>query len=163
MHINLPLESLYLLKKPNRNSLGSFKDLSIYRERQRKATLFYTMLWWEKYIGRTRHNPSSEPSADWWVLPTANWAGIIVPYQRAKHGGALKEEIINYGHPLDDRPLRTLLFRTLGLIFLLNLLNFVNKCSPRSSPYSITAQIRFINLYSNTVGIYEENRIRDKW
>jgi hypothetical protein len=43
-HINLPLESLYLLKKPHQNPSGSYKDLSIHMARQREATLFYTML-----------------------------------------------------------------------------------------------------------------------
>jgi hypothetical protein len=42
--INLLLESFYPLKKPNQNLLGSFKDLSIHRDRQRGATLLYTML-----------------------------------------------------------------------------------------------------------------------
>ena len=45
IHVNLPLESLHLLKKPHQNPLRDFKDLSIHRDRQRKAeTLFYTIL-----------------------------------------------------------------------------------------------------------------------
>jgi hypothetical protein len=43
---NLPLESLYLLKKLHKNPLGSFKDLCIHKNRQLEATLFYTMLGW---------------------------------------------------------------------------------------------------------------------
>jgi hypothetical protein len=42
IHINLPLKTLYLLKKMHQNPLGSFKDLSVHRDRQRKATWFYT-------------------------------------------------------------------------------------------------------------------------
>ena len=43
IHINLPLESLYLFKKKNhQNPLRSFKDLNIHKDRQRKTTLFYT-------------------------------------------------------------------------------------------------------------------------
>jgi hypothetical protein len=45
IHINLSLESLYLWKKPHQNPLGTFKDLSVHRDRQREATLFYIMLW----------------------------------------------------------------------------------------------------------------------
>lgn len=41
IHINRPLESLYLLKEPHQNSLGSCKDLSIHMDRQREATLIY--------------------------------------------------------------------------------------------------------------------------
>jgi hypothetical protein len=37
----LPFESLYLLKRPHHNPLGSLKDLSIHRDRQREATLLY--------------------------------------------------------------------------------------------------------------------------
>jgi hypothetical protein len=44
IHKNLPIEPHYLLKKPHQNPLGSFKDLSIHRDRQLEATLFYTML-----------------------------------------------------------------------------------------------------------------------
>jgi hypothetical protein len=33
---------------PHQNPLSSFKDLSIHRDRQREATLFYTTLWWAK-------------------------------------------------------------------------------------------------------------------
>jgi hypothetical protein len=44
IHINLPFESLYLLKKPHHNPLGNFKDLSIHMDRRREATLLYTML-----------------------------------------------------------------------------------------------------------------------
>uniref|UniRef100_A0A2H1VK26 SFRICE_025425 n=1 Tax=Spodoptera frugiperda TaxID=7108 RepID=A0A2H1VK26_SPOFR len=44
VHINLPLESLYLLKKPHQNPLRSFKDVSVQRDiGTEKATLFYTM------------------------------------------------------------------------------------------------------------------------
>jgi hypothetical protein len=32
MHLNLPIELLYLSKKPHQNPLGSFKDLNIHRE-----------------------------------------------------------------------------------------------------------------------------------
>jgi hypothetical protein len=32
---------MYLIKKPHQNPLCSFKDLSILRDRQREATLFY--------------------------------------------------------------------------------------------------------------------------
>jgi hypothetical protein len=43
IHINLSLESLYLLKKKlYQNLLGTYKDLSIYRDRQREA--IYTIL-----------------------------------------------------------------------------------------------------------------------
>jgi hypothetical protein len=38
MHINLPLESLYLFKKSYQNPLRSFKDLSINKDAQREAT-----------------------------------------------------------------------------------------------------------------------------
>jgi hypothetical protein len=38
------LEALYLLKKPHLYPFGSFKDLSIHRDRQQEATLFYIML-----------------------------------------------------------------------------------------------------------------------
>jgi hypothetical protein len=44
LHVNLPLVSLYLLKKPHLNVFGSFKNLSIHRDRKREVTLFYTML-----------------------------------------------------------------------------------------------------------------------
>jgi hypothetical protein len=44
ININLTLKSFYLLKKSHQNPLGSFKDLSIHRDRQRGATLIYTML-----------------------------------------------------------------------------------------------------------------------
>jgi hypothetical protein len=37
-------ESLHSSKKPHQNTLNSFKDLSIHRDRQREAALFYTML-----------------------------------------------------------------------------------------------------------------------
>jgi hypothetical protein len=41
IHINLPLESLYQLKKPS----GRLKDISIDRERQREVTeLYYDMM-----------------------------------------------------------------------------------------------------------------------
>jgi hypothetical protein len=43
IYINLPLELLYPLRKPQQNLLGSFKDLIIHRDRQREATLFFTM------------------------------------------------------------------------------------------------------------------------
>jgi hypothetical protein len=46
IHINLSLESLYLLKKPHQNQLRSFKNLSRYSDRRREATLFCTMLWY---------------------------------------------------------------------------------------------------------------------
>lgn len=42
--MNLPLQSLYPLKKPNQNPLRSYKNLSIYRDiGTEKVTLFYTM------------------------------------------------------------------------------------------------------------------------
>jgi hypothetical protein len=41
--INLPLDSLYLFKKTHQNPFGSL-DLSIHRDRQREATLFYTYI-----------------------------------------------------------------------------------------------------------------------
>jgi hypothetical protein len=45
MHVlyifNLPIESLYLLKNC---PLRSFKDISIHRDRQREATLLYSIL-----------------------------------------------------------------------------------------------------------------------
>jgi hypothetical protein len=44
MIINLPWITLSI-KKPH-NPLGSFKDLRIPKDRQRKPTLFYTKLWW---------------------------------------------------------------------------------------------------------------------
>jgi hypothetical protein len=52
IHINLPLESLYLLKETALISMqfplgglkDSMKDLSIHGDRQQEATLFYTML-----------------------------------------------------------------------------------------------------------------------
>jgi hypothetical protein len=43
IHINLSLESLYQLKKSHQNPLLNFKDLNMHRDRQREATLFYTM------------------------------------------------------------------------------------------------------------------------
>ena len=44
IHKNLPLESVYLLKKLYQNPWRSFKDLSIHRDiGTEKATLFYTM------------------------------------------------------------------------------------------------------------------------
>lgn len=47
-HINLPLESLYLLKKPHQNPLRSFKDLSVHRDIQhdRKSdfVLYYVVI-----------------------------------------------------------------------------------------------------------------------
>jgi hypothetical protein len=43
IHINLLLDSLYLLKNQQENPLGSFKDLSINKDRQQSATLFYTI------------------------------------------------------------------------------------------------------------------------
>jgi hypothetical protein len=43
-YIYLPLGSVYPFKKPYRNPMGSFKDPSIHRNKQRKVTLFYTML-----------------------------------------------------------------------------------------------------------------------
>uniref|UniRef100_A0A2H1WER9 SFRICE_005182 n=1 Tax=Spodoptera frugiperda TaxID=7108 RepID=A0A2H1WER9_SPOFR len=43
IHKNLPLKSLYLLKKPHLNPLRSFKDLTIQRDMgTEKATLYYT-------------------------------------------------------------------------------------------------------------------------
>ena len=33
IHLNLPLESLYLLKKPHQNPWHSFKDLNIHKDR----------------------------------------------------------------------------------------------------------------------------------
>jgi hypothetical protein len=44
IHINLPLESLYLLKTASKSN--SLKYVSIHRDSQREATLFYTMLLW---------------------------------------------------------------------------------------------------------------------
>jgi hypothetical protein len=41
---NLPLKSLYLFKEQQQCPLGSFDDLSIHRDRQREAILFYAML-----------------------------------------------------------------------------------------------------------------------
>jgi hypothetical protein len=38
-------ESHYLLKKSHQNPLGSYKDLSIHRDRQQEETLFYNMLY----------------------------------------------------------------------------------------------------------------------
>jgi hypothetical protein len=66
IHINLPLESLYLLKILYWNPLGSCTDLSILRDRQREATLFYTMLfdyegWVWKAIG------------EFWIFCTATF------------------------------------------------------------------------------------------
>ena len=43
IHLNLPLESLYLLKKPHHNPLRSFKDLRIHMDRQRKATFLSSL------------------------------------------------------------------------------------------------------------------------
>jgi hypothetical protein len=39
-HINFSLESLYPLKKPHQNPLGSFEDLCLHRDRQRVTTCF---------------------------------------------------------------------------------------------------------------------------
>jgi hypothetical protein len=44
IHMNLTVKSLYLLKNLHQNPLRSFKDLSIQRERQRKATSFYYVM-----------------------------------------------------------------------------------------------------------------------
>jgi hypothetical protein len=38
------MHDIYIKNKLNQNPLGSFKDLSLHRDRQREATLFYTML-----------------------------------------------------------------------------------------------------------------------
>jgi hypothetical protein len=40
MPTNLRFESIYLLKKQRQNPMGSFKDLSIHRDRQRKRLCF---------------------------------------------------------------------------------------------------------------------------
>jgi hypothetical protein len=44
IHKTFLLNHFYLFKQPHRDPLGSFKDLSIHRDRQRQGTLFYTML-----------------------------------------------------------------------------------------------------------------------
>jgi hypothetical protein len=41
--LNLPLESLYLFKKTASKSFR-FKDLSVHRDRQREAALFYEVV-----------------------------------------------------------------------------------------------------------------------
>jgi hypothetical protein len=46
LHVNLLLESFYLLKILQQNPLGIFKDLSTHRDRHLKATMFYTMLYY---------------------------------------------------------------------------------------------------------------------
>jgi hypothetical protein len=43
-HINLLSEPLYLFKKTAFNPLGNFKDISIRKDRQWEATLFYTVM-----------------------------------------------------------------------------------------------------------------------
>ena len=54
IHINLPLESLYLLKKPHQNPLRSFKDLSIHRDigtdRESDFVLYYVVIAHSKTI-----------------------------------------------------------------------------------------------------------------
>jgi hypothetical protein len=64
--INLPLESLYHLKKLHQNPLGSFNDLSIHKDRQRKATLFYTMVWRRQRQRRQRYT-SKRPQFELFV------------------------------------------------------------------------------------------------
>lgn len=44
IHINLPLQSLYLLKKPHQNPLRSFKDLSKHRDRESDFVLYYVVI-----------------------------------------------------------------------------------------------------------------------
>jgi hypothetical protein len=43
-------ESLVSIKKPQQNPLGTFEDLSIHRDRQWKATLFYTYCFMMIYL-----------------------------------------------------------------------------------------------------------------
>jgi hypothetical protein len=45
IHINFPVESLYLLKNSHHNPLGSFKDVGVHKDRQPEATfLYYVMI-----------------------------------------------------------------------------------------------------------------------
>uniref|UniRef100_A0A2H1VUX1 SFRICE_018193 n=1 Tax=Spodoptera frugiperda TaxID=7108 RepID=A0A2H1VUX1_SPOFR len=43
IHKNLPLESLYLLKKPHQNPLRSFKDSSIQRDLGQRKRLYFIL------------------------------------------------------------------------------------------------------------------------
>jgi hypothetical protein len=44
MYYYVPLESLYLLKKPHQNPLDSFEDLSIHLDRSVKGLCFTILL-----------------------------------------------------------------------------------------------------------------------
>jgi hypothetical protein len=52
---------------------------------------------------RTGHNPPRGPSADSWVLKTANTAGTNGLTWLPKHGGARGNKF--FDHPSDDRPM----------------------------------------------------------
>ncbi|CAH0400269.1 unnamed protein product [Chilo suppressalis] len=58
-------------------------------------------------IGRLGHDPPRGPSADWWVLTTADAAGTNGLTCLPKHGGVRDSKF--FGHPSNDRPLRKLL------------------------------------------------------
>jgi hypothetical protein len=102
--------------------LGSFKDLSIHRDRLRTATLLYTMLFFHYHqpinvstaraqaflmdpyysVRRTGHNPPRGPSTGWWVLTTANAAGTNGLTCFPKHGGAQINKFLNI-HPMSGQ------------------------------------------------------------
>jgi hypothetical protein len=54
--------------EPHQNPLCSFKDLSIHRDRQREATLFYTMLWLIQRDCRSIRAVTIKESQVHWVI-----------------------------------------------------------------------------------------------
>jgi hypothetical protein len=60
--------------------------------------------WYNPYglpTRRTGHNPPREPSADWWVLTTANAAGNNGLTCLPKHGGARGDKVL-VTHPMTE-------------------------------------------------------------